>query len=290
VTELIASSAAMRDLLQAALDVAPTATTVLITGESGTGKEVLARFIHGTSPRASLPCTLVPGVGFSASEVSQALQHGGTVVLDEISGLGLEAQAQLLSLLEAPHASRVIAISNRDLAGLVARGGLRSDLYYRLDVYPLNMPALRDRLEDIGPLADRLLTRAAGGLGRTPARLTGAALATLEAQRWPGNVRELANLLERAAIRARTPVLDAGELGLEAERNTPSPFPNALPLDLAQLERLAIAEALRRTGGNRTHAARLLHIGLRTLRQKLNGPPRADVMDQALEQRLGDEP
>jgi DNA-binding NtrC family response regulator len=84
-------------------------------------------------------------------------------------------------------------------------------------------------------------------------------------------------------------VLDAEDLGLQA-RNAPSPFPNALPLDLAQLERLAISEALRRTGGNRTHAARLLHIGLRTLRQKLNGPPRADVMDQTLDQHPGDAP
>jgi DNA-binding NtrC family response regulator len=273
----------MRDLLQAALDVAGTATTVLVTGESGAGKEVLARFIHATSPRAGQPCTLLPCLTFSTPEAAAALQHGGTLVLDEISGLGLESQAQLLALLEQPHPTRVIALSNRELGPLVVRGGLRSDLFYRLDVYPLEVPPLRDRPEDIGPLADRLLTRVAAGLGRTPARLTGGALAALEAHDWPGNVRELGNLLERAAIRARSKVLDAADLGL-GSRNAPSPFPNSLPLDLEQLERLAITEALRRTDGNRTHAARLLHIGLRTLRQKLNGPPRADVMDQTLEQ------
>jgi DNA-binding NtrC family response regulator len=290
VIELIATSPAMRDLLQAALDVAPTATTVLITGESGSGKEVLARVIHHTSPRSALPFTLMPCAAFSVAEAAQALQHGGTVLFDELSALGLEAQAQLLSVLEPPHSSRVITSSNRDLGALVERGGLRSDLYYRLDVYPLAVPALRDRTEDIGPLADRMLTRAAVGLGRTQPHLTGAALAALESLPWPGNVRELSNVLERAVIRSRSDVIDLEDLGLETPRNSWTMFPDGLPLDLAQLERLAVAEALRRTGGNRTHAARLLHIGLRTLRQKLNGPPRADVMDQALDQAPGDVP
>ena len=169
------------------------------------------------------------------------------------------------------------------------RGSLRSDLFYRIDVYPLHVPALRERREDIAPLADRLLTRIATGLSRTPFRLTGAALAALEAFDWPGNVRELANVLERSAIRAKGPVLDVADLPIEPRRNSPSPFPSHLPLDLEYLERLAIGEALRRTGGNRTHAARLLHIGVRTLRQKLNGPSRASVMDEA-PVRLGDEP
>ena len=288
-TELIASSPAMQEVLQAALDVAPTGTTVLISGESGAGKEVLARFLHGTSPRSALPCSLLVCATASVAELRGALQHGGTVILDEVSGLGLEAQAQLLALLEAPHPSRVIATSNRDLQGLVARGGLRSDLFYRLDVFPLSLPPLRERREDVGPLADRLLTRAAAGLGRTPPRLTGAALAALEGHDWPGNVRELANLLQRALIRSRAPLLDAPDLGLSGARNSPSPFPEVLPLDLALLERLAISEALRRTGGNRTHAARLLHIGLRTLRQKLNGPPRAEVMDPTVDQHPGGE-
>lgn len=289
-SDVIAFSPAMRELLGAALDVAPTSTTVLLTGDSGTGKEVLARFIHAASPRAHLPFTLIPCVAFDPERVRQALQDGGTVVVDELSALQHEDQARLLALLEAPHSSRLIATSNRTLATLVERGALRSDLFYRLDVYPLHVPPLRARREDIAPLADRLLTRIAAGLGRTPFRLTGAALAALESHDWPGNVRELANVLERCAIRAKGPLLDAADLPIEprADANSASPFPAHLPLDLAQLERLAIGEALRRTSGNRTHAARLLNIGLRTLRQKLNGPSRASVMDEAPD-RLGDE-
>lgn len=116
-------------------------------------------------------------------------------------------KAQLLRLLEGTHTARVIATSNRELADLVERGALRSDLFYRIDVYPVHVPALRERREDLGALADTLLTRIATGLGRTPAKMTGSALAALEAYDWPGNVRELANLLERAVIRARTPSL-----------------------------------------------------------------------------------
>jgi DNA-binding NtrC family response regulator len=278
--DVIAFSPAMREAVGAALDVAPAPTTVLLTGESGAGKEVVARFIHSMSPRAALPLTVVACAGFETAAVHAALEHGGTVVLDEVSALTREAQAQLLRLLEGAHASRVIATSNRDLAEQVERGALRSDLFYRLDVYPVHVPALRERREDIGALTDTLLTRIAYGLGRTPAKITGSALAAIELHDWPGNVRELANVLERAVIRARTPLLEASDLALQEPRNTASPFPSSLPLDLAQLERLAIAEALRRTGGNRTHAAKLLNIGLRTLRQKLNGPMRADVTNQ----------
>jgi DNA-binding NtrC family response regulator len=277
-TEIVAFSAAMREAMGAALDVAPAPTTVLLTGESGSGKEVLARFIHERSPRAALPFTLVSCMTLELKEAERALQHGGTVVLDEVSTLTFDAQGQLLRLLEAAHLSRVIATSNRDLEEAVERGTLRSDLFYRLDVYPVHVPPLRARQEDLAALADTSLTRIAQGLGRTPARLTPSALAVLSAHDWPGNVRELANVLERAAIRSRSQVLDASELTITPARNPASPFPAELPLNLAQLERLAIAEALRRTGGNRTRAAKLLQIGLRTLRQKLNGPARAEGM------------
>ncbi len=179
-------------------------------------------------------------------------------------------QGRLLSLLEGSHASRVIATSHRDLQDLVGRGQLRSDLYYRLDVFPITVPSLRDRKEDIAPLAELLLQRAGKNLGRQASRLTAEALGLLQSQRWPGNVRELANVLERASIRSRGPMIEVQDLGLIARPVDVSFFPTHLPLNLDQLERLAIAEALRRTAGNRTHAARLLNIGLRTLRQKLN--------------------
>lgn len=270
--EPIAFSSAMRHALGAALDVAPAPTTVLLKGETGTGKEVLARFIHQMSPRAALPFTVVASANLDLEQVEAALRHGGTVMLDEIGSIPMDTQGRLLTLLEGAHASRVIAVSHRDLHELVERGQLRSDLYYRLDVFPIVVPPLRERKDDLAPLADLLLLRAAGNLGRLAPRLTGEALGLLESQRWPGNVRELANVLERATIRCRGPLIEVADLGLTARPLDPSSFPAHLPLDLDQLERLAISEALRRTAGNRTHAARLLNIGLRTLRQKLNTP------------------
>jgi DNA-binding NtrC family response regulator len=273
--ELIGFSPAMRQVIGAAVDVASTPTTVLLTGETGSGKEVLARFIHQMSPRASLPFTVLNGTSLDLEQVETALKHGGTVVLDEIAAIAMDTQGRLLAMLESPHASRVIATSHRDLREVVERGQLRSDLYYRLDVYPIAVVPLRERQEDIAALADVLLARIATHLGRQALKLTGEALGLLETQRWPGNVRELANVLERATIRARGPVIEATDLGLAPRPIESTSFPASLPLDLVQLERIAIVEALRRTAGNRTHAARLLNIGLRTLRQKLNTPATA---------------
>jgi two-component system response regulator FlrC len=276
IVEPIAFSPAMRHALGAALDVASAPTTVLLTGETGSGKEVLARFIHQSSPRAALPFTLVGSANLDLEQVAAALEHGGTVMIDEVASIPLEVQGRLLALLEGSHASRVIATSHRNLTDLVDRGQLRSDLYYRLDVYPIVVPPLRERREDLAALADVLLARASTNLGRPAPRLTGEALGLLESQRWQGNVRELANVLERATIRTRGPLIEATDLGLAARPVDTSSFPSHLPLDLDQLERLAISEALRRTSGNRTHAARLLNIGLRTLRQKLNTPASND--------------
>lgn len=272
-SEPIAQSRAMRETLSLALDVSGTPTTVLVLGETGAGKEHLARFLHRASPRAARPFSLLPCVALDLDAAAQALTHGGTVVFDEIADLTPQAQARLLLVLEQPRASRVIATSSRELSALVAAGQLRADLSYRLDVFPVRVPALRERPEDLALLAEALLTTAATALGRPALRLSGAAVAALSTQAFPGNVRELSNLLERAAVRARAPVLEAANLGLSPARPGSSLFPAALPVELFQLEQLAIAEALRRCSNNRTHAARLLGIGLRTLRQKLNGAP-----------------
>ena len=272
------TSPVMRQTVGAAIDVANAPTTVLLTGETGSGKDVLARFIHDSSARAASPFTTFTCAVMDAASVeafAQALNHGGTVVLDEVSAMPLEAQGRVLALLEGAHASRVIATSHRDLREQVEKGSLRSDLFYRLDVFPIAVPPLRERREDIASLANALLARISTTLGKPQLALTGEALGLLEAQRWPGNVRELANVLERATIRARTNVIEAADLGITARPAESSSFPQWLPLDLVQLERLAIAEALRRTNGNRTHAARLLNLGLRTLRQKLNTPSAA---------------
>lgn len=272
--ELIAFSGAMRQAVGAALDVARTPTTVLLTGETGVGKEAMARVIHESSPRAQLPFTLFNcgAIAQELGKLQEALAHGGTVVLDEISAIPMEAQARVLALLEGDHASRLIATTHRDLRELVERGQLRSDLYYRLDVFPIVVPPLRERRDDLVSLATMLLTRIAQNLHRPPLTLSPDAISTLETQRWPGNVRELGNVLERAVIRARSTTIEAADLGLVVRAPQGSTFPAWLPLDLVELERLAIGEALRRTNGNRTHAARLLNLGLRTLRQKLNGP------------------
>lgn len=277
--ELIALSPAMRHSLATAIDVAPTPATVLLTGETGTGKEVFARLIHAMSPRASLPFSVCTGASLDLEQFGTALGHGGTVMIDEVASIPMTTQGQLVALLQGSHPSRLIATSHRDLRELVERGLLRSDLYYRLDVFPISVPPLRERKEDIAPLAEVLLHRASQNLGRLPAKLTGEALGLLESQLWPGNVRQLANTLERATIRARGPYIEGADLGLTHHPLSPTPFPNHLPLDLSQLERLAIAEALRRTSGNRTHAARLLNIGLRTLRQKLNTPSYSPEVD-----------
>jgi DNA-binding NtrC family response regulator len=193
---------------------------------------------------------------------------------------------------------RIVATPNRDLAEMVRRGEFRSDLYYRLHVFPILLPPLRERPEDLGPLAARPLAEAARGLGRPAPALAEPTLELLRGHPFPGNVRELRNALERAVVRCRGPVLEPRHLSIGplggsahlpfgaaavprgASRHAAGvapprdvapaqPFPPHLPLDLAQLERLATAEALRRVNGNRTHAARLLGIGLRTLRNKL---------------------
>jgi DNA-binding NtrC family response regulator len=270
--ELVALSPAMRELVTACLDVASAPTTILLTGESGCGKERVARAIHRSSPRRALTFTLLSCSSFDEGEAMPAMGHGGSVLLDEVGALPLALQGRLLALLEGPRQSRIMASTNRDLPALVQQGAFRADLYYRLDVFPVRVPALRDRREDLGPLAEQLLAQHARSLGRPAARLSGGALCALGAHAFQGNVRELANLLERATLRARTASIEAADLGLAPSLHEASLFPAHLPIELERLERLAIAEALRRSDGNRTHAARLLGLGLRTLRQKLNSP------------------
>jgi two-component system response regulator FlrC len=312
-------SQAMRAVLEMAEDVADTNTTVLLLGESGTGKEVIARAIHRRSGRAegewvAVNCAALPaelleselfgherGAFTGAGErrigkIEQA--DGGTLLLDEISELPLALQAKLLRVLQErevdrvggtraqPVDVRVIATSNRDLLQMVNDKAFRADLYYRLCVFPIVLPPLRERLEDIPELAQHFLSRFAQEMNRPTPTLSDEARTVLGSYRYPGNVRELGNLIERVLVRCREPIVDGRHLGGLAageERRAPSSpdavvrasadpneiLPGGLPIDLAALERLAILEALRRVNGNRTHAAKMLGISLRTLRNKL---------------------
>jgi two-component system response regulator FlrC len=323
----VAQSSSMREVMAAAEDVAMGATTVLILGESGTGKEIVARHIHRCSPRVNNPwvavnCAALPSelleselfghergafTGAGDRRIGRIEQADkGTLLLDEISELPLPLQAKLLRVLQErevdrvgggrpiPVDVRIIATSNRDLGDMVQRRQFRQDLYYRLFVFPIVLPPLRDRPDDIPALTDHLLAKLSDSLGRPAPTLSNDAAEALASYRYPGNVRELGNILERALVRCRVPTLDLQHLwpADSVELPTPPPLPTrdapapasrysggriperkflpeGVPLDLASLERLAIQEALRRLNGNRTHAARLLGISLRTLRNKL---------------------
>jgi two-component system response regulator FlrC len=319
----------MQDVMSAVEDVSRANTTVLLLGESGTGKEVFARYIHGLSPRSTGPwiavnCAALPSelleselfghergsfTGAADRRIGRIEQADhGTLLLDEISEMPLGLQVKLLRVLQerevdrvggarsVPVDVRIIATSNRDLGAMVARGEFRADLYYRLSVFPISLPPLRERREDIPVLAAKLTEEIASRLGRPAPLLSSEALAALVAYEYPGNVRELANILERALVRCHGPSVPMQHIaaalaavGISSIRPRPSEgkstppthplaiepvLPSAgllgdLPLALADLERIAILEALRRVGGNRTHAARLLGISLRTLRNKL---------------------
>ncbi len=331
----------MQDVLSAVEDVARASTTVLLLGESGTGKEVFARYIHGTSPRSSGPwvavnCAALPGelleselfghekgsfTGAADRRIGRIEQADhGTLLLDEISEMPIALQVKLLRVLQerevdrvggarpVPVDVRIVATSNRDLAAMVARGEFRADLYYRLSVFPIFLPPLRERREDIPALAAQLTEEIAVRLGRPAPMLSDEALAKLVAYEFPGNVRELANVLERVLVRCHETAVPAehvavalATVGISSIRPLPKDVPgrqparpvfsseaghhdegdtnnplgattfmlDGFPLALAELERMAILEALRRMHGNRTHAARLLGISLRTLRNKL---------------------
>jgi two-component system response regulator AtoC len=304
---------AMAPVVDALRKVAPTQATVLLLGESGTGKEVAARAVHGWSDRASGPFVAVNCAaltetlleselfghekGAFTGAVTQRrgrieLAAGGTFFLDEIGELKLDLQAKLLRVLQERRFERLggartleadcrwIAATNRDLRAMIGTGAFREDLYHRLAVFPIRMPALRDRREDIPPLAEQLARTVGDELGRPRLKLSPAAVAKLVASPWTGNIRELRNVLERAAILAGGSLIEVDHLWLDpSPASGPSHGAGAagggggsagLPrVTLADLERMAIEQALQDHGGNRKDAAAALGIGLRTLYDKL---------------------
>jgi two-component system response regulator FlrC len=303
---LIAVDPAMRAVVEQVDKVAPTGASVLLLGESGTGKEIVARAIHARSPRASGPFVAVNCAAVSPQLIeSEVFGHekgaftgatarragrfeladGGTLFLDEVAELPAELQAKLLRVLQERRFERLggtreitvdvrlVAATNRDLEREMGDGRFREDLYHRLAVFPIRLPPLRERSEDVVPLARHILERLAGELGRPGLQLTSEAEAALLAHGWPGNVRELGNALERAAILAPGGSIEATQLGLdvlsEGGRGAQRDEQDLPGGTLKAVEREAIRRALEATGHHRKRAAERLGIGLRTLYDKL---------------------
>ena len=278
--------------------VAPTNATVLLLGESGTGKEVAARTIHRSSRRADGPFIPVNCAAISETLMESEifghekgsftgatgarrgrleLADGGTLFLDEIGELKQELQAKLLRVLQDRKFERVggtrtievdvrwVAATNRDLEAMIRDGEFREDLYHRLAVFPIHLPPLRDRRQDILPIAEALLARVSADLGRPPLHLDDEAKTRIRQSRWSGNVRELANALERAAILAEGDALRGDDLVVSSRRDETEGDGQKM----ADIEQDAIRRALADVGGNRRLAAERLGIGVRTLYEKL---------------------
>jgi len=296
--EIVGESVKLRDSLELAEMVAPTDCTALIVGETGTGKELVARVIHNCSPRTDralikLNCAAIP-LGLLESELFGCergaftgalvqrigrfeLANKGTLLLDEVGDIPLELQPKLLRVLQEQEFERLgssravrtdvrlIAATHRDLARMVAEGKFREDLFYRLNVFPITVPPLRDRLEDIPHLVEHFATYYARRFGK---RIDSIPLETMEAlarYSWPGNIRELQNIVERAVILSRGSVLapPVAEM-MRLKRSIPDD-----PITLVDVERAHISRVLRQVNGELTRAATLLGIPRTTLFYKI---------------------
>ncbi len=302
---MVAKDPCMRALLSLARRVAKSPATVLLTGESGSGKEVIARFIHQNSNRSeksfvAINCAAIPEnlleatlFGYEKGAFTGATQaqagkfeqaQGGTLLLDEVSEMSLELQAKLLRVLQEREVERVgghkiikldfrlLATSNRDMLALVKSGKFREDLYYRLNVFPIEVPSLRERPQDIEPLAQYFLKAVKTDSAQPYThQLSDKAIAKLTQYQWPGNVRELENVMHRAMILATNtinaehiclPEIDVGSQQIDR-------FSDATPLDMKALERKHILDTLEAVNGSRKLAVQRLGISERTLRYKL---------------------
>jgi DNA-binding NtrC family response regulator len=294
----------MRRAVDAARRVAKTNATLLVVGESGTGKELLARLVHRESLRVRGPFVAVNCAGLTESIIESELfghvkgaftgavrgkkgkfelAEGGTLFLDEIGEVPLNVQVKLLRVLQEREVEpvggeepvridvRLVCATHRDLEQMVREGKFREDLYYRIKVIVLRLPALRERPEDVPELVDHFRRGSNERNGRDVKRFTDAALERLRAYSWPGNVRELENVVEQAVVLARGDTVDVDGLPPEITGDGGPKDVLRIPVgtSLAQTERELILETLRRTGGNKTQAAKLLGIGVRTLYRKL---------------------
>jgi len=311
--QIIGQSQCMLKLMRDVEQVAASSSTVLITGESGTGKELVALAIHSLSERREEPfvrmnCAAVPDAlmdselfghekGAFTSAVTRRigrfeLAHKGTLLLDEISEMNMGVQAKLLRVLQEHELERVggsqtlrvdcrvIATTNRNLKEYAEQGRFRKDLFFRLNVVPLNIPPLRERKEDIPLLVSSMILRFAESRGKkeTDMRMTCDAMELMKAYSWPGNVRELENLVERLCVMEEGPEFGVDHLPQEIRNhyNTVATSDKAEAngsddecFGIPEMERRTILRALKKTGGNRRKTAEILDISSRTLRNKI---------------------
>jgi DNA-binding NtrC family response regulator len=298
--DLLSKSPATQAVFELARVAARSHSTILIQGESGTGKDLLARAIHAESPRSDGPFVAISCAALAETLLESELfghekgaftgavarrkgkfeaADGGTLFLDEIGDIGPKLQLDLLRVLEdrtvhrlggnetIPVDVRIIAATNRDLRRAVAEQRFREDLYYRLHVIPITLPPLRQRREDLPLLVEHFLDQLGVEMNRRLESLSADAMRALMAYDWPGNLRELRNVLERAAVVAEGPVLEARDLGLTSAAASAADSDQAVSLE--EVERRHIADVLRRTGGNVSQAARILEIDRATLYHKI---------------------
>jgi DNA-binding NtrC family response regulator len=301
---MIGQSLAMRRVMSLIEQVAPSSASVIIIGESGTGKELVARTIHELSPRhngpyvaincAAMPETLMESELFGHErgaftgadrrrEGCFELANGGTLLLDEIGEMKPELQAKLLRVLEESKLRRlggsaevsvdvrVLAATNRNLDSAIKEGRFREDLFYRLNVFAIELPALCERAEDVPGLVDHFLGELKQPEGKNITGVDAECLELLKSHRWPGNVRQLRNVIERALIVSRGPLIGVADLPPDMKRTTgsSSSFELRLGMSLDDVERELIMRTIEFTGGNKSRAAEVLGISLKTLYNRL---------------------
>ena len=304
---IIGTNPKMKEISRLIAKVAPTPTTVLIRGESGTGKELVARAIHRSSalrnqPFVTLNCTaLSPSLleselfGYKRGAFTGAFAdrkglferaHGGTMLLDEVGDMSLEVQAKLLRTLQTGEiravgdvhtkevSVRIIAATNRDVEKAIREGAFREDLFYRINTFTINLPPLRERLEDIPFLTEYFLLRARAKVNKRVESVSPEALALLRSYSWPGNLRELENIIERAVVLTSSKMIEPEHLPLHVQQDasvekTKLGFMPGKSRAIEQFERQAIEDYLLRAGGNISRAATLAHIPRRTFHRLL---------------------
>ena len=299
---IMGCSPAIEEALNVVARAAPSRATVLLRGESGTGKELMARAVHEASPRAARPFVAVNCAALNKGLIESELfghekgaftgadarrigrfeqADGGTLFLDELAEIPLDVQVKLLRVLQERKIERVgsgveievdvrlIGATNRDLEALVAQGTFRADLFYRLNVVAVDLPPLRHRKGDIPLLADHFLARYAEENAKAVGEISKEALELLTRYAYPGNVRELQNIVERAVVMARGPVVTRADLPAEVQKAVAGPAADTLPAQVEELEKTAIAQALERAGGVQSRAAAMLGLTERNLRYKL---------------------